>query len=364
MAGGHRDHFLRILYQEAVQTVPQRAEYIFLVSDASTVDYGGQVTVDRVKKSELETLKGFQLKFTLGKLLQEAVKKHRPDEVLILELTQYEWTLLWTKVPTVLSAIVFVQPPFIPSRLKRTFKYIKTHLLLSRNSWRTLYFLNGETAAKIMQKKLGGMTRFQALPDPVLPWRSVSAGARKQNSTRKTALYFGAISKRKGFDVLVDAVLRLPGPLLKKLRLVLCGKPEDPVFFQEQLTRLRALETDLELQVEDRFVTDEEIPCFFDDCDWVLMPYTRPEYSSGILGMAAQAEKPVLGPREGLLGELIAQYGLGLRCRMEAEPLQEALQQALDSGLTMDFEKAGCYVAERMPERFGEIILGETERDF
>lgn len=357
MAGGHRDHFLKALVQELERKESKDTEYIFLVSEDSRVEYRNRVIVERLSSSQVEGFRGWRLKYVLGTLLKDAVKRHRPDEVLILELTQYEWSLLWMRLPVVLSAIVFVQPPFIPSKLKRGFKYLKTRLLLRRNDWRTLFFLNGESSVEVLRKKIDRGTRFCALPDPVVSWEPILTPNAKMNAKRSTALYFGAISKRKGFDVLVDAVMSMSDTILDKMRLVICGKPEDPNYFQEQLNRLRCKEPILDLQVEARFVEEAEVQAFFVNCDWVLMPYTRPEYSSGILGLAAHACRPVLGPEEGLLGDLIQRHELGATCRMTAESLAQMLEHAVEKGIPFNSLKAATYVSERSPEKFATILL-------
>ncbi len=57
----------------------------------------------------------------------------------------------------------------------------------------------------------------------------------------------------------------------------------------------------------------------FEQSDVILMPYTRPEYSSGILALAARSGKPVIGPTGGLLGRLIRENGLGVAAELTPE---------------------------------------------
>lgn len=362
MPGGHRDHFLKALADEIRRRKDKQTEYVFLVAESSSIDYPPGVTVDRVPAAELERLSGWTKKRTLGKLLEERVQTHQPDEVLLLELTHYEWVLLWRKIPATLSAIVFVQPPHISSRMKREFKFLKTRLLIRRNAWRTLYFLNGEHTAGILRKRFkGARTEFAGVPDPVVEWPGGDRVAVGVDSGRSTALYFGAVSRRKGFGVLVDALRMLPDSVQERLELVICGKPEDPVYFQEELNRLRENVSRLKLTVEASFLEESRVKAYFEACDWVLMPYMRPEYSSGVLGLAARSGKPVLGPDKGLLGGLIQEYGLGRVCKIDPESLKTEIERAVMSGIPFNQERAAAYVAERTPEAFARTLLGRSE---
>jgi glycosyltransferase involved in cell wall biosynthesis len=360
--GGHREHFLKALADEIRRRRDRETHYVFVVAESSEIDYPSGVTVDRVPVSETERLSGWNKKRAMGRLLEKRVQKYQPDEVILLELTQYEWPLLWKKLSVTLSAIVFVQPPHIPSRLKREFKFLKTRLLLCRNVWRTLYFLNGDGTARVLRERFKRFrTEFLGVPDPVIGWAEGDGASIDVDAGRSTALYFGAVSKRKGFGVLVDALLMLPDTIQNRLEVVICGKPEDPVYFRDELNRLRGNGTSLKLTVEASFLEESRVHAYFDACDWVLMPYTRPEYSSGVLGLAARAGKPVLGPENGLLGSLIQEYGLGRSCAITSGSLKNEIEKAVTSGISFNRDQAAAYAAERTPEAFARILLGRNE---
>ncbi|MCH8527352.1 MAG: hypothetical protein LAT79_09395 [Kiritimatiellae bacterium] len=333
-----------------------------MVAESSEIDYPPRIAVDRVPVAETDRLSGWNKKRSMGRLLEQRVQTHQPDEVILLELTQYEWSLLWKKIPATLSAIVFVQPPHICSRLKREFKFLKTRLLLCRNVWRTLYFLNGDGTARILRERFKRVrTEFSGVPDPVIEWAEGVGASVDVDAGRSTALYFGAVSRRKGFGVLVDALLMLPVSIQKRLELVICGKPEDPVYFSDELNRLRGHGGALKLTVEAAFLEEFRVKAYFEACDWVLMPYTRPEYSSGVLGLAARAGKPVLGPEGGLLGSLIQEYGLGRSCAITPDSLKNEIEKAVTSGISFNRERAAVYAGERTPEAFARILLGRNE---
>lgn len=45
---------------------------------------------------------------------------------------------------------------------------------------------------------------------------------------------------------------------------------------------------------------------------YILIPYTNTNQSSGVIGYASYFNKTVIGPKEGLLGQIIQSYNLGL----------------------------------------------------
>ena len=55
-------------------------------------------------------------------------------------------------------------------------------------------------------------------------------------------------------------------------------------------------------------------------CDVILMPYHLTSLSSGILGYAAVFNKPVIGPDNGLIGNLIKKYELGISTQFPLKP--------------------------------------------
>ena len=64
--------------------------------------------------------------------------------------------------------------------------------------------------------------------------------------------------------------------------------------------------------VFDRFCTYEYLYDLCFTADVILIPYHLTNLSSGLLGYASLFHKPVIGPSEGLIGQLIRSFGLGI----------------------------------------------------
>jgi len=176
-------------------------------------------------------------------------------------------------------------------------------------------------------------TKFIPIPDPapdVLAEENFNL--REQFNIpkdRRTFLFFGAISKRKGADVLIEALQTLRPEFSKQCAFIFCGEPESSYKkeFQETISKLRGLE----VRMENTFVSDERMVALFEQVDVILTPYTRPEYSSGILSLAAKAGTPVLGPEGGLLGRLIEENGLGATTPVTPAAVAEALTRSVSA---------------------------------
>jgi glycosyltransferase involved in cell wall biosynthesis len=110
-----------------------------------------------------------------------------------------------------------------------------------------------------------------------------------------TLLFFGTIDRRKGIDLLLEA-LKLMGREAPAL-LVAGGLPvrvrETPEY-KAWLGPLRAM---MEAMPEVRFlgfVEDELVPSLYAACDLVVLPYTEPQRVSAVFSQCASYEMPFL----------------------------------------------------------------------
>ncbi|MBC8207304.1 MAG: glycosyltransferase family 4 protein [Kiritimatiellales bacterium] len=336
LSGGHRANFIRWLSDAASEYTGCR--FVFFMGE----DVGDL---------QLETLSWWEKQKKLYNLFRQACEKYKPDHALILELTHLELPLILFGSPVPLSAILFVQYPELPRGLKRLLKHWKTRLLLWRVPIKNLFLLNGEKSCRFLTKHFSRRTRFIPVSDPAPESDADPEFAYNTPAGKRICLFFGAISRRKGADVLLDALERVRPETAQKNAFYFCGEPEAPYrdAFQEACERLRSARPDIHLIVENRFVPDNQMMAMFEQADLILMPYTRPEYSSGILALAARAGTPVLGPPSGLLGRLIRENGLGIAVELTPE--------AFERPVMLDEELCRKFVARNTVENFSKPIL-------
>ncbi len=156
------------------------------------------------------------------------------------------------------------------------------------------------------------------LPDPVLLHNKDESQTDLRESLgldsyRQVFLLFGALTERKGIYQLLDSIKHLPTKICEKICLLLIGEANE----QNQLliqSKILAISKSQPVQIISRynFVPEQEVQKYFQIANVVLAPYQRHVGMSGILLLAAAAQKPVLSSNYGLMGELVQHYKLGI----------------------------------------------------
>lgn len=360
LSGGHRANFIRWLRDAASEYTGCR--FVFFTAD----------DLDRATALQLAAAGRWKKQRLLYQLFRQVCGKYKPDHVLILELTHLELPLALFGSPVPLSAILFVQ---YPERFKNwkllsandsgfsrywknlwgqaqpASKHWKTRLLLWRAPVKNLFLLNGDKSCRFLTKHFGTRARFVPVSDPAPVIDTDPEFSFNTPAGKRTCLFFGAISRRKGADVLLDTLERVSPETAQKNVFIFCGEPE-PLYreeFSEACARLRSVRPDIELVMDDRFVPDNQMMAMFEQADLILMPYARPEYSSGILALAAKAGTPILGPPGGLLGRLIRENGLGVAA--------ELTPAAFDRPVILDEALCRKFVARNTIGNFSKPIL-------
>jgi len=145
---------------------------------------------------------------------------------------------------------------------------------------------------------------------------------------RRWFLVFGALAERKGVFQLLEAARRLSPQAASRIGLRFVGKldPADSVDFISQLETLKRTHPALALELDNRFVSDDELTCEISACDVVLAPYQNHIGSSGVVLWAAAAGKRLVCQNTGAMGHQVAEHklGLGIDCT-DPDTLSRAL---------------------------------------
>ena len=139
-----------------------------------------------------------------------------------------------------------------------------------------------------------------------------------------TVLFFGRILAYKGLDVLLEAFRSLDA---KRFHLIVAGEGGmSPV-------------TGENIEVLNRFVSDEEMAPLFQRAHIVALPY-RAASQSGVAHMAFAFGKPVVSTRVGALPEVVREGETGLLVAPGSAPeLAAALEKLADPALRAQFEE-------------------------
>lgn len=231
-----------------------------------------------------------------------------------------------------------------------------------------VFVLNDRATVRTLNRLAPRRRPFRYLVDPVPPVPEDlehAPGLRERYgipAERRIALLLGSLQRRKGVLEAVEAAARLPNDVASRTALVLAGRVDEEVAsaLDAALGDLRRRSPGLEVVLDDRYLTGEEVAVAFRDCDVILAPYQiRHDASSGVLSHAALHHKPVIVPSHDLIARLTREYALGIPTDVrDAGALARSLERALsDPARHVDPARMAAYVEERRPERFVSTIL-------
>jgi glycosyltransferase involved in cell wall biosynthesis len=119
-------------------------------------------------------------------------------------------------------------------------------------------------------------------------------------------LLFGKIKPYKGIDLMIDALKRLPAETLRRVEVLVIGKPYMDV------APLEAAAAGMpQIRFEFRFVPDEEMATLFNWADVLAFPYREIEMS-GVLMAALKTARPMVASNIGGFAELLTDDETGL----------------------------------------------------
>ncbi len=211
-----------------------------------------------------------------------------------------------------------------------------------------------------------------SLPDPVETFEISNTNlsnlrqSLKIESQRKVFLLFGALTTRKGIYQLLDAIANLPIELCQKMCLLMVGESNIKIELQSRITEICQVKP-VQIISHYKFVPDRDIPGYFQLADVVLAPYQRHVGMSGILLLAAAAQKPVLSSDYGLMGKLVQEYQLGLTVNSTIpKEITKGLTQFLveDQETLCDRSQMKSFIQHNSPQEFARIIFENLSLNF
>jgi len=309
-------------------------------------------------------------------LLQKYAKVLAATHCLLMYLDTCELPLvLGAKLPCLFSGIYF-RPTFHYSRLtgytadwKERLQQWRERLFLSRTlnhpKMRSLFcldpfvikYLNPPTSADIV-----------ALPDPVettLLKDTDSQAMRNElaiDPDRIVFLLFGSFeAERKGIYQFLAALLLLPDELARKVCLLVAGNAgsEEQIRIREQID-LVSKRRPVQVITRFEFLSDKLVKQYFQLTDVALALYQRHVGMSGILLLAAAAQKPVLSAGYGLMGELVRRYQLGLTVdSTSVEDIKSGLTRCLlePTQALGNQNQMQSFAEQNSAQRFAEVIF-------
>lgn len=186
---------------------------------------------------------------------------------------------------------------------------IKYQLLKNSPQFKKIFILNDKYGTIRLNKKYN-THKFNFLPDPIPVIGNGENLKEKLNIPQNNIvfLHFGGLGYRKGTITILDLLEYLKSN--NNFTFIFAGKIGDECK-DEFYKKLKKSKDKCQILVYDYFCEYDFLSSLCITCDYILLPYTNVNQSSGVLGYAARFNKPVIGPAEGLLGYLIKNYKLG-----------------------------------------------------
>src|SRR6266404_1614936 len=141
---------------------------------------------------------------------------------------------------------------------------------------------------------------------PLPSLNEFSAPAKGSRSGR-TILFFGKVRKYKGLDVLLAAMPKVLSQI--NCQLLIVGEFYDSVERYRQL--IDELELEQHIDIDDRYLPNEEVVGVFDRADVLVLPYLSATQSA-VAQIALRNGLPVIASRTGGLSEVVIENVNGL----------------------------------------------------
>ena len=324
---GHNMEYLHHIYDVAAQHTDR--QYVFVVPESfeqvkhnfawEPVDH---IVFDFITDAESASYKDKGMlasSYHLCKLVRRRIKKHKADKLFVITLMShlpfapfmYGWHVKMSGIVYKIYLYEWHNSSFA-AKAMNVLKYI---LMRVFPLFERIYILNDEASTK----KLNACyktKKFCYLPDPYVPIATSGSDLNLRKtlnvaSDQTMFVHFGALAERKGTMHIIDSLQHLSDEDAKKYVFVFAGKVF-PDIKEAFYAGVKKYQHKVQIYVKDEFCSFEYLAALCEASDAILIPYLETAQSSGVIGYAAQFGKPVIAPNEGMIGELVKRYDLGV----------------------------------------------------
>lgn len=297
-------------------------------------------------KIEVKTSLFFRKDFE-WQLIQKYSNIPEVSDILLMNFDQYIPSIILRGTPKIISGIYFRPSTRIYKEttslktkimfyIKKSKKYVLEFLLFNiyKKKISNIFLLNDSKSVSFFNKSYGN--NFYYLPDPIFGKPlSQNNGIEIEDivgDSKIVFLLFGAISPRKNVENILKAYQLLSTKDRKNVILVIAGSiiKDYKVVFYELVNNIKKTNNNLNIIVDERFLTEKDMHLYFQKSDLILIPYKDLYTSSGILGIAASHNKPCMVSEIGLLAELVDEYDLGIKVNpFSSESISNGMKEFL-----------------------------------
>lgn len=320
---GHKIEFIHHLYEGAanhlnrsfVIVVPDRVRQLSVFYDWSETDNIRFDFINSERNERLFQSTGLKKAWYLNKNLSSYIKKHNAESVFLIDVVPYLPFLVFQKAA--IAGIIYhiFLYSWRASGIKRkVFDYVRQFILAKCNNIERVLVLNDELGAHCFNKRFH-TNKYVFLPDPVPNEGEIEDGfiLRKDFSIaedRIVLLHAGGMLRYKGTLNILKAIEQMSVVDRNRFCFVFAGRITQEIR-KEFFEIYNKIKNNSSIILIEGYLPSTRINSLFAQCDYVLIPYYPRSQSSGIIGLSALFDKPVITTGQGVVGRLVAKYKLG-----------------------------------------------------
>lgn len=300
--------------------------------------------IDTYKHNTLSVLASFLNPFKIGKLIK-LVNNFKPDVVYC------PFGLMWSSL-----VFPFLKNTKIITTLHDPHPYTHGYTLsqfllanvgvLGEKFVKGRVVLNNKDYSYVLNKY---RSEVQVIPHAAYSFYVPKNYLQKSELTYRIA-FMGRIDLYKGVDILVKAFVKLK---TKGVKLLIAGSGH----IDEEIMRI--IDSDINIELHNRYIANEEIPMFMQEVDMVVLPYTNAT-QSGVIPMAFAFGKMVIATNVGSLAEQVP-TGTGLLVSPNVDSIARAIDRMYsEENKILEFSNnAKCYADNNLTWEHSADLLFE-----
>lgn len=261
----------------------------------------------------------FQKSAEEWKIINGECLKNKINHLILMELDPYQVEIGKTKTNYSIGGIWFrpyarmqKEGPGFKNKIVfwRTIlqKKLTIKWALMNKNLKKVFILNDEAMPNWLDNR-----RYFYLPDPYFEYKLIeNFDLRERYNIPKEnliLLQFGNMDERKNNENILAALNNLDEDKAKKITLIILGKFKE--CYLEKIKNLIPENSKYQTIIKDEFVSDEEMESTFMQSDIILRMNINFFGSSGIVGQAANHNKPCIVSDNGVMAEQVEKYKLG-----------------------------------------------------
>ena len=349
-----------LLHPEFSKTFPK----IYEKAQQTTNVYWNEISLEEFQKTN--TAQKIRSSWLSFKILHKFALEHEFDHVYVLDFHTIKYAALFYRTPYTISTILFLlfhrlKKATLGDKIEFYKRYYITKFVASHKNLKHIFILNDQEGVNYLNAEFK-TDIFKMLPDPIPQLTPLDDfDIHKQygiEEGRVIFLHIGSLGNRKGTLEVIESVEHISISGQNRVAILIVGKTgnlKDEQLYENAVKMMKS-KTNAQLVWHNEFVPTAMMKSLFDQSEAVLIPYKNAEFSSGILGHAAAANKMVIATGSGLIGQLVTRYQLGsLLVKPDALNLAKKIEEVL--GTESKMIENSDFVKQHSPRRFSKTLL-------